>query len=89
LPAGQSTAGPSGPHGRDALTRALAALPEQDREILMLTAWEGLAPREIARVMGTSANIVRIRLHRARVRVKKDLGLNEDALPRSALRASE
>jgi RNA polymerase sigma-70 factor (ECF subfamily) len=85
----QAPAGPSGPHGRDAVTRALAALPEQDREILMLTAWEGLAPREIARVMGTSANVVRIRLHRARARVKKDLGLSEDALPRSALGASE
>jgi RNA polymerase sigma-70 factor, ECF subfamily len=89
LPAALTPEGPSGPRRHDALSRALAALSEQDREILMLTAWEGLAPRQIARVMGTSANVVRIRLHRARVRVKKDLGLNEDALPRSALGASE
>jgi RNA polymerase sigma-70 factor, ECF subfamily len=54
-----------------------------------LTAWEGLAPREIARVMGTSANVVRIRLHRARARIKRQLDLTGEALPRSAIRATE
>jgi RNA polymerase sigma-70 factor (ECF subfamily) len=47
--------------------------PEGDREILMLTAWEGLTPREIAAVMGISANVVRVRLHRARRRVEQRL----------------
>ncbi len=68
---------------------AIAELSEQDREILTLTAWEGLAPREIARVMGISANVVRIRLHRARARIKKQLDLPGEALPRSAIRAAE
>ena len=45
---------------------AVSHLSAQDREILALTAWEGLAPREIATVMGMSANAVRKRLHRAR-----------------------
>ena len=75
--------------GHHAVRVALAELSEQDREIVTLTAWEGLAPREIARVMGISANVVRIRLHRARARIKKQLDVPGEALPRSALRASE
>jgi RNA polymerase sigma factor (sigma-70 family) len=72
-----------------ALRRALSALPEHDREILTLTAWEGLAPREIAAVMSISANIVRIRLHRARTRVKKQLDRPHDLLPRAVVQARE
>jgi RNA polymerase sigma-70 factor, ECF subfamily len=53
------------------LRSGLAALPERDREILMLTAWEGLTPTEIATVIGTSANVVRVRLHRARTRIER------------------
>jgi RNA polymerase sigma-70 factor, ECF subfamily len=56
-----------------ALRAALAALPERDREILMLTAWEGLTPKQIAAVVGTPVNGVRVRLHRARARLKRDL----------------
>jgi RNA polymerase sigma factor (sigma-70 family) len=56
-----------------ALRAALATLPERDREILMLTAWEGLTPKQIAAVLGTPVNIVRVRLHRARIRLKRDL----------------
>ena len=57
----------------EALDTALAALPEMDREILMLTAWEGLTPTQIATVVGKSANVVRVRLHRARSRLKRKL----------------
>jgi len=60
---------------REALRAVLAALPVRDREILTMTAWEGLTPRQIARVMGTSANVVRVRLHRARARLKRQLEL--------------
>ena len=52
---------------------ALAALSERDREIVTLTAWEGLTPKQIAVVTGTSANVVRVRLHRARARLKREL----------------
>ena len=72
-----------------AIRVALAELSEQDREIVTLTAWEGLAPREIARGMDTSANVVRIRLHRARARIKKQLDIPNKALPRSAIQASD
>jgi RNA polymerase sigma-70 factor (ECF subfamily) len=58
---------------RDALHAVLAALAVRDREILTMTAWEGLTPKQIAKVMGTSANVVRVRLHRARARLKRKL----------------
>jgi RNA polymerase sigma-70 factor (ECF subfamily) len=62
---------------REALCAVLAALPVTDREILTMTAWEGLTPKQIAKVMGTSANVVRVRLHRARARLKRQLELDQ------------
>lgn len=56
-----------------ALRAAVAALPERDQELVMLTAWEGLTPKQIAAVVGTPVNVVRVRLHRARARLKRDL----------------
>ena len=53
------------------LLAALARLGEQDREILTLTAWEGLTPSEIAAVLGMSPNRVRVRLHRVRVKLRR------------------
>ena len=44
------------------------ALPEADRELLSLSAWEGLDNGQIAVVLGCSRNAVRIRLYRARKR---------------------
>lgn len=61
-----------------ALEDALAALPEGDRELLRLWAWEQLPPREIALVLGISPNAVSIRLHRARQRVKELLHPRKD-----------
>lgn len=58
----------------DGLRAALAALPELDREILTLSAWEGLTPSQIATVVGRPPNVVRVRLHRARARLRRELG---------------
>jgi RNA polymerase sigma-70 factor (ECF subfamily) len=52
---------------------ALRALPERDRELLTLAAWEGLDHGQIAVVLGCSRNAVRIRLHRARTRLAAEL----------------
>jgi RNA polymerase sigma-70 factor (ECF subfamily) len=52
---------------------ALASLPVKDREVVLLWAWEGLAPREIAVALGTSANAVSLRLSRAKRRLKTHL----------------
>jgi len=57
----------------EALWSAVSYLSARDREILALTAWEGLAPREIATVMGISANAVRRRLYRARSELRERL----------------
>jgi RNA polymerase sigma-70 factor, ECF subfamily len=58
--------------GLDAeLDTAMATLSEDDRELLRLSVWEALAPREIAVVLDLSPNAVSIRLHRARQQLKK------------------
>ena len=61
------------------LHTALAELPETDREIVLLWAWDGLPPREIAVAMGLSANAVSIRLHRVKQRLAERLGPSRDA----------
>jgi RNA polymerase sigma-70 factor (ECF subfamily) len=53
--------------------RALSQLPERDREVLLLIAWEGLSSARAARVMGVSANTFAVRLYRARRRFARAL----------------
>lgn len=50
------------------LANALRALPEVDREALLLIAWEGLGPAQAAASLGISGVAFRVRLHRARRR---------------------
>ncbi|WP_433011601.1 RNA polymerase sigma factor [Kribbella sp. CA-294648] len=50
---------------------AFRCLPEQDRELLSLVAWEELDTAQIAITLGITRNAVRIRLHRARKRFAK------------------
>ncbi len=52
-----------------ALHDALAALPEPDREVLRLWAWESLTPSEIGVALDVTANAASIRLHRAKGRL--------------------
>lgn len=54
----------------DAVLAALGALREQERELLLLIAWEELSPAQAARVLGISAVAGRARLHRARRRLR-------------------
>jgi RNA polymerase sigma factor (sigma-70 family) len=55
------------------LRAALVALPARQREVVLLAAWEGLTPRQIAVVTAAPVNLVRVRLHRARTRLKREL----------------
>ena len=48
----------------------LAAMPEADREALLLVAWEGLTTEQAAEVLGCRAGTLRMRLHRARTRLE-------------------
>jgi RNA polymerase sigma-70 factor, ECF subfamily len=56
---------------RQAVLRALAALSEADRELLTLSAWHGLSPRDAASVVGCSVATYFVRLHRARRRLEQ------------------
>ncbi|NUR92389.1 MAG: sigma-70 family RNA polymerase sigma factor [Nonomuraea sp.] len=56
-----------------AVADAFAELSTADREILALSAWEGLDPGELAAVLRCSRNAARIRLHRARRRMSAAL----------------
>jgi RNA polymerase sigma-70 factor (ECF subfamily) len=49
---------------------ALAGLRPDDREVVLLAAWEELSPKQIARVLGISQIAARSRLHRARKRLR-------------------
>jgi RNA polymerase sigma-70 factor (ECF subfamily) len=55
------------------LARAFASLNESDRELLSLVAWEGLSTEELAVTLGTNRATVRLRLHRARRRLREAL----------------
>lgn len=48
---------------------AFDSLDEDDREVLRLVAWEGLANAEVASVLGVSTNAAALRLSRARRRL--------------------
>jgi RNA polymerase sigma-70 factor (ECF subfamily) len=52
------------------LVDALRELPENDRDVLTLTAWEGLSHGEASRVLGCTPAAVAVRLHRARRRLE-------------------
>ena len=52
------------------LETALSRLAPKDREALTLIAWDGLKPHEAALVLGDSAGAFRVRLHRARQRLR-------------------
>ena len=54
-------------------------LPEAYRTTLVLSELEGLKNSEIAEILGVSLDTVKIRLHRARARLKKELMTHCDA----------
>lgn len=54
---------------RDTMLRGLAALSEDQREALLLVAWDGLSPGQAAAVLGVSTASFHVRLHRARRRL--------------------
>jgi RNA polymerase sigma-70 factor (ECF subfamily) len=60
---------------RNAVAVAFGRLSATDREVLALTAWDGLSPGEAADVAGCSRATFAVRLHRARGRFRAQLGL--------------
>ncbi|MGW2982530.1 RNA polymerase sigma factor [Streptomyces humidus] len=58
---------------RAEVAAALSALSEQDREVLVLSAWYGLTAKQAAVVAGCTATAFAVRLHRARKRFRAAL----------------
>jgi RNA polymerase sigma-70 factor (ECF subfamily) len=58
---------------------AMQDLSDADREALMLHAWDRLSSSEIAALTGTTAAAVRVRIHRARARLRTALASDEPA----------
>ena len=51
---------------RDAIRRALAMLPDAQREVIVLIEWLGMTSEEAGKVLGVSPGAVRVRLTRAK-----------------------
>jgi RNA polymerase sigma-70 factor (ECF subfamily) len=55
------------------IVQALGRLSEGDREVVLLCAWEGLSIEEAATALGCSPTAAKVRLHRARRRLRAEL----------------
>lgn len=64
--------------GRMSVLSAFAMLSEAERETLRLIAWEGLDTRDAARAAGCSRATFRVRLHRARRKLERNLQIEDD-----------
>ncbi|MBI5839695.1 MAG: sigma-70 family RNA polymerase sigma factor [Chloroflexi bacterium] len=51
-------------------------LPEDYRTVLVLSEYEGLKNNEVAEILGVTLDTVKIRLHRARAKLKQELETN-------------
>jgi RNA polymerase sigma factor (sigma-70 family) len=63
---------------RESARTALACLPERDRELLRLIAWDGLPVAMAAEVLGLNRLTFSVRLHRARRRLASALAAADD-----------
>ncbi len=54
--------------------KALAELPEEAREVVVLRDVRGLSTRETAELLGVTEGAVKVRLHRAHVRLRELVG---------------
>ncbi len=57
----------------EGLAAALRRLSHNDREALLLRYWEELEPAQIAEAVGCSRTTMAVRLHRARLRLRREL----------------
>jgi RNA polymerase sigma-70 factor (ECF subfamily) len=80
---------PPAPDEDPALAAALERLREADRDVLRLWAWEGLEPKDVAVVLGITANAAAVRLSRARGALRKELGKDPAAAGQRAGREEE
>ena len=86
---GEARAGERAPSAEEQLVRKemnecirdyVEKLPDNYRTTLVLSELEGLKDGEIAEILGVSLETVKIRLHRARAKLKRELMLHCDAV---------
>jgi len=58
---------------RESVLTAFDRLPESSREVLRLVAWEELDSKSAARALGCTSAAFRVRLHRARRQLEREL----------------
>lgn len=59
---------------RDILFQAISTLPPQQREVFTLREINGCSTKEVAEILSISADLVKWRLHKARMMLRKSLG---------------
>jgi RNA polymerase sigma factor (sigma-70 family) len=64
-----------------ALREALGRLSPEQRELLIMQAWDGLSVGEMAEILECSANAVSLRLFKARRKLAHELGMGQEPLP--------
>ncbi len=66
------------------LERALARLPDEQRQVILLVGLEGMRYEEVAKILGVPVGTVRSRLSRGRDLLRKlmDMGTDVPAVPR-------
>lgn len=88
VPAPADTPAPEEPADTSVMRAALAALSDDDRDVLRLVAWDGVDVSELPVALGCSAGAARVRLHRARkrfaaavTRIDNETGSSRERLP--------
>lgn len=71
------------------LTAALDRLGPLDREVLRLTAWEGLSPGQLAVALDVPPATARSQLHRARQRLRTELDRSQRTPPSGQVQTDE
>lgn len=64
---------PETPADGSAVLDGIDRLAPKEREVLLLTSWDGLNAAEVSNLLNTSATAVRMRLHRARKELSRVL----------------
>jgi RNA polymerase sigma-70 factor, ECF subfamily len=70
------------------LERALAKLPTEQREVILLVGLEGMAYEEVATVLNVPVGTVRSRLSRGRDQLRRLMGVEESAQADEGARAA-
>ena len=70
------------------LERALARLPDEQRQVILLVGLEGMRYEEVATILGIPIGTVRSRLSRGRETLRVLMGISDDTPRRSAANAA-